>query len=416
MTDARLKGPRTEEGPETVESSVPTAAHGEDRGRRMASILIPVVAVAVLVATLAVMDPAAYFASGAPPVEEMAFEAVTLKPGVIELVVRNAGPDPITVAQVLVDDAYWMFDMQPSRTLERLDSATITLQYPWVEGEAHAIMLLSESGASFDHEIAVAVETPSGQDLIVPGIVLGLVVGILPIAAGMLWFPFMRSSGPHVKEFALALAIGVLFVIGASATFEGFEAAEEVAASLHPDALMVGSIAAAFLLVLLVDRVMTRRTEGVPATGMALAYAIAAAIGLHNLGEGLAIAGAYAAGAASLGTLLFLGFAIHNVTEGPAVVAPLARGGSLAKGAWKHFVALGLVAGGPVILGAWLGGFATSPVWGVVVAGVGAGAAFVVIAQVWGQLRLDGGSLARVASIAGVLAGVVLMYATSLLV
>ena len=52
---------------------------------------------------------------------------------------------------------------------------------------------------------------------------------------------------------------------------------------------------------------------------------VAIGIGLHNLGEGLAIGSAYAVGALALGAFLVIGFAIHNTTEGLAIVAPLAR-------------------------------------------------------------------------------------------
>ena len=56
---------------------------------------------------------------------------------------------------------------------------------------------------------------------------------------------------------------------------------------------------------------------------MGLATSIALGIGLHNLGEGLAIGSAFATGAAALGTFLVLGFTLHNITEGIGIVAPL---------------------------------------------------------------------------------------------
>ena len=49
---------------------------------------------------------------------------------------------------------------------------------------------------------------------------------------------------------------------------------------------------------------------------------IALGIGLHNLGEGLAIGAAYSVGAATLGTFLVVGFILQNITEGLGIVTP----------------------------------------------------------------------------------------------
>ena len=53
-----------------------------------------------------------------------------------------------------------------------------------------------------------------------------------------------------------------------------------------------------------------------------LSLLIAAGIGLHNFGEGLAIGGSAATGAIGLTTILVIGFALHNATEGFGLVAP----------------------------------------------------------------------------------------------
>ena len=66
-----------------------------------------------------------------PPIETLSVQRVLLPaPNQIELDVVNGGPDPITIAQVLVDDAYWQFSMEPAGTLERLQSAKISIPYP----------------------------------------------------------------------------------------------------------------------------------------------------------------------------------------------------------------------------------------------------------------------------------------------
>ena len=117
---------------------------------------------------------------------------------------------------------------------------------------------------------------------------------------------------------------------------------------------------------------------------------IALGIGLHNLGEGLAIGSAFALGEAALGSFLVIGFTLHNITEGIGIAAPLLPSSSEADPAGQQrpqprfltFVGLTLLAGSPAILGAWLGGFAFSPLLASIFLGVGLGAIWQVIVEV----------------------------------
>jgi zinc transporter ZupT len=146
---------------------------------------------------------------------------------------------------------------------------------------------------------------------------------------------------------------------------------------------------------------------------LVLACLIAFGIGVHNLGEGLAIGGAYAVGEIALGAMLLVGFAIHNTTEGLAIVAPLTR--SRAK--LGHLALLGLVGGAPAILGCWLGGFTYSDFWAVLFLAVGAGAIFQVVWTIArGMMETTEGSLFAFRNALGFLLGMLLMYATALLV
>ena len=97
-----------------------------------------------------------------PPVEELAFERTKLRPGTIELTVRNDGPDPVTVAQVIVNDAFASFT-GAEEPIDRLKTETITVQQPWIEGEAYEVALLTSAGTTIAHEIPAAVETPSAD-------------------------------------------------------------------------------------------------------------------------------------------------------------------------------------------------------------------------------------------------------------
>jgi zinc transporter ZupT len=124
----------------------------------------------------------------------------------------------------------------------------------------------------------------------------------------------------------------------------------------------------------------------------------------------LAVGAALAAGEIALGTFLVLGFALHNTTEGLAIVAPL--GGESSRPSLGHFVAMGALAGVPTILGAWAGGFAFFPAWGALAFGLAAGAIAQVvwaIGRSMGTKRFGSGVAA-----AGLVCGLLVMYVTGL--
>ena len=153
--------------------------------------------------------------------------------------------------------------------------------------------------------------------------------------------------------------------------------------------------------------------------GVYLALLVAIGIGLHNLGEGLAIGSAYATGALALGAFLVVGFAIHNTTEGLAIVAPL-RGGdggaATVRPSFGRLLGLGLLAGAPAILGAWIGAAAYDPSLAALLFGVGVGAIARVIVQIAPSMRDPDGRYLHPVSVAGMIAGIAALYLTGLLV
>jgi zinc transporter ZupT len=150
------------------------------------------------------------------------------------------------------------------------------------------------------------------------------------------------------------------------------------------------------------------------ATGLALAFLVAVGIGVHNLGEGLAIGTSFAFGELQLGTFLVIGFMIHNVTEGLGIAAPAAEGQRVR---WPALAALVAVAGGPAILGCWIGGYATNDVLGVVFFGLAAGAALQVVYEVGRYVaRRAPGGLTSGWAVGGFLTGIAAMWVTGLLI
>lgn len=148
-----------------------------------------------------------------------------------------------------------------------------------------------------------------------------------------------------------------------------------------------------------------------------VATLIALGIGLHNLGEGLAIGAAFATGAAALGSFLVIGFTLHNITEGIGIAAPLVRGET--PRIWT-FAGLAVLAGAPAMLGTWIGGYAFSPFLAVLFLSIGAGAILQVIWEVGKLLLRDAQRLGQPAvswlNFAGITAGILIMYLTAFMV
>ncbi|GBD32099.1 MAG: metal transporter [Gemmatimonadales bacterium] len=383
-----------------------------DRRRLLGWGLLPLLLLALLSVALVRGGLLEFLRRGVPPVEELSFERVRLVPGQIELEVVNGGPDPVTVAQVMVDEAFWDFQIAPSATLGRLGRATVRIPYPWVEGEPHEVTLLTSTGLTFSHEIAVATETarPDARYFAV-FTAIGVYVGVLPVAIGLLWFPFLRRLDRRWLHFALALTAGLLVFLGVDALDEALEAAEALAGA-YQGVLVVAVGALGALLVLQALSRSKLSVEG-EAGRRAIAYLIALGIGLHNLGEGLAIGAAYSLGEVALGAFLIVGFMLHNTTEGLGIVAPIARDrprvGTLA--------ALGLLAGAPTIAGAWIGGLAYSPFYATLFLAVGVGAIAQVVAALYRLVaRETDGAVWTPYTAGGVLAGMLVMYGTGLLV
>jgi ZIP family zinc transporter len=372
--------------------------------------LVPAVVavVATVLAVLAALGGASLPERAGPPVEALAVERTVFEPGTIEVVVRNTGPDPVTVAQVVVNDVFVDFT-GGGTPIERLGTDTLVMHYPWISGQPYTVSMMTSTGLVIEHEIPAAVATPTGgPGLLGPMALLGAYVGVVPVLLGMLALPVLRRVGRGVVRVLLAVTVGLLLFLAADALLEGFELAERAGGAFGGPALVLLGAALAFLALTALDRRL-----GGDAAGMRLATMIAVGIGLHNLGEGLVVGSAYAVGELALGAALVVGFAVHNTTEGLAIVAPLAdRRPSL----WA-LVGLGLLAGAPAILGAAIGATVDNAALSALLFGVGVGAVTQVVIQIVPALRDQAtGRLLDPGVLGGLGAGIVVMYATGLLV
>src|SRR5207247_1768638 len=246
--------------------------------RRWVWALMPLLLLIVLVAVLVRFGPLGVFIKAFPPVEELTIDRVSLAPQMMAVHVTNGGPQPVTVAQVMVDEAYWEFSMSPGHTVPR------QLYQRWI--------------AVF-----------------------------------------------------LSLTAGLLLFLGVEAVHDALETAGTLPPAFQGVGLVLVGLVITVLILVAVSRRVTSGADAVQRR-LAIAFLIALGIGLHNLGEGLAIGAAYSLGKIALGTFLVLGFTIHNTTDGLGIVAPIARD----RPAVRTLALLGILAGVPTILGSWIGG------------------------------------------------------------
>jgi zinc transporter, ZIP family len=375
--------------------------------------LIPLLLLGGLIAVL-VVTGAGLGNRTAPPIEELHVDRMSLPARDQMLIeVTNGGPDPVTIAQVMVDDNYWHFTISPAAEIPRLGSATIAIPYPWVQDEPHIVALVSSNGVTFEGEVAVATLSPV-PDATTFGryALLGIYVGFIPVGLGLMWYPFLRRLGRTGMQAVLSLTVGLLVFL----LFDTMAEALEII-GMAPG--VFGGAPVIFLVALLafgaLIAVGSRRNGRVVST-LGVSYRIALGIGLHNLGEGLAIGAAFALGEAALGTFLVIGFTLHNITEGIGIAAPIAR----ERPRWWHFLLLAALAGLPAVLGVWIGGFIYNAFLAALFLALGAGAIAQVVYEV-GRLILrqsqeEGVPFVSPATFGGLIAGMAIMYATALFI
>lgn len=355
---------------------------------------------------------------GVPPKEEVAVEDIRLTPGQITITVRNEGPDPVSIAQVNVSDYYALFT-QTRQTMAPLESTTLTISYHWVDGDPYEVALVTSLGGKIPTDIDAAALSPErGSSFFGLMTLLGIYVGVIPVALGMLWMPFVRRSSATWVRVLLGVTVGLLAFLAIDATLEAVELVAGNGAFGGAMVVFLGAVTA-YLILEGTDAWMRRRQNPGAAFGQPaalppqrLALLIAVGIGLHNLGEGLAIGSAYAVGSLALGASLIVGFALHNTTEGLAIVTPLAK----QPPGLGRLAILGLIAGAPAAAGALIGATVYQPALAAFLLGVGAGAVAQVAVKLLPLLKDTAGRTVTPLTGAGIVLGMALMFTTGLLV
>ncbi|TMI31579.1 hypothetical protein E6H29_05075 [Candidatus Bathyarchaeota archaeon] len=378
--------------------------------RTLAGVLLPIALLGVVIAISGSLGLAGL--TGQFSTEEISIERMTLERNAIVFDVRNVGPVDASIETVFVNDAIWTFQAQPGPRLARFATSKVIVPYQWVEGEPLTIAILTgPSNLRFSKTIEIATLTPQPS---LSGLVdlakIGTIVGIIPVFLGLLWFPFLRRIGSRWMNYLLGFTVGLLVFLGVESIAEAIGTAGNLPKAFGGFGLVATGLAGTFLVLAIINnRAIGMRKEKDRTLLFTIAYLVSLGIGLHNLGEGLAIGGAIALGSITLGTQLILGFTIHNTTEGLAIVSPIIR----EPASVRRLGAMGLIAGIPTIFGAWIGGFIQLDIMAVLFLSIGAGAILEVVYEISRQAR---SGLSSLHGYSGIITGLIFMYVTALLV
>ena len=431
------------------------------RRRTMVAAFVPLVVLAIMI-FLMFSPTFQQFINTGIPLPEVAIEKIQFQetPSQIVAFIRNVGQNEVTIAQADVNDRIHAAAIEPSKTLSRLADAKVTIPFFWNPAEPYEVGITTDDGTRFSKTIEAAALSPNPDtQQIIFFAIIGIYVGIIPIMIGLLWYPFIRSMSRNKYNFFLSLTAGLLVFLGIDALIESNEISTDIVSPIFNGQMLIIIVTTiSFIALLYTSEILTQRAikKSISSVGMtspyldsnsidpnspqtrsqvtqrqmqdlvkplAISLMISIGIGLHNFGEGLAIGAAVLLGEIALSTFLIIGFTLHNTTEGLAIVAPLAKSRKLMI---RRLIIMGLIAGTPTIVGAWIGGFLYSPIATIIFLSIGAGAIFQVVYSVGSWMLRSHNQNQEIKEkkvipinifvIGGFAVGMAIMYVTGLLV
>ena len=377
------------------------------------SAIAPIVLLAIVIAFL--LGPASTFLQFGVVLPEVSIEKVEFIENEIQATVRNTGPIDVSVALADVNDRIQPAAIEPDSSLKRFETALVRIPFDWNEGQPYEIGVTVDDGTRFTTQVDAAFASlePDVGLFVFLGMI-GFLIGVVPIMIGLLWYPFIKKLGKNAFNFFLAFTMGLLIFLGIDAVLEASEISERHLSSIFNGELLIATVVILSFLSLYGIGQKLIKTENLStlSKGLTISLMIAIGIGLHNLGEGLAVGAAIALGEVALSTFLIVGFATHNTTEGLAIAAPLTN----SKAKIAKMIGLGLIAGTPAIFGCWVGGFSFSPLFTLIFLAIGAGAIFQVVISIFQYMKDKSDLLSNTSLFAGVSVGLIVMYLTSVII
>ncbi len=377
------------------------------------SAIGPIVLLAIVIAFL--LGPASTFLQFGVVLPEVTIEKVEFVENEIQATVRNTGPIDVAVVVADVNDRIQPAAIEPDSSLQRFETALVRIPFDWNEAQPYEIGVTIDDGTRFTTEVDAAFASlEPNVDLFVFLGMIGFLIGVVPIMIGLLWYPFIKKLGKNAFNFFLAFTMGLLIFLGIDAVLEASEISEKYLSSIFNGELLIATVVILSFLSLygIGQKLIKTDNLSTMSKGLTISLMIAIGIGLHNLGEGLAVGAAIALGEVALSTFLIIGFATHNTTEGLAIAAPLTS----SKAKIAKMVGLGLIAGAPAIFGCWVGGFSFSPLFTLIFLAIGAGAIFQVVISIFQYMKEKSDLLSSTSLFAGVSAGLIVMYLTSVII
>ncbi len=377
------------------------------------SAIAPIVLLTIVIAFL--LGPASTFLQFGVVLPEVTIEKVEFIENEIQATVRNTGPIDVAVVVADVNDRIQPAAIEPDSSLKRFETALVRIPFDWNEAQPYEIGVTIDDGTRFTTEVDAAFASlEPNVDLFVFLGMIGFLIGVVPIMIGLLWYPFIKKLGKNAFNFFLAFTIGLLIFLGIDAVLEAVEISENHLSSIFNGELLIATVVILSFLALygVGQKLIKTNNISTLSKGLTISLMIAIGIGLHNLGEGLAVGAAIALGEVALSTFLIIGFATHNTTEGLAIAAPLTS----SKAKIAKMVGLGLIAGAPAIFGCWVGGFSFSPLFTLIFLAIGAGAIFQVVISIFQYMKDKSDVLSNTSLFAGVSAGLIVMYLTSVII
>ena len=377
------------------------------------SAIAPIVLLAIVIAFL--LGPASTFLQFGVVLPEVSIEKVEFIENEIQATVRNTGPIDVCIAVADVNDRIQPAAIEPDSSLKRFETALVRIPFDWNEAQPYEIGVTIDDGTRFTTEVDAAFASlEPNVDLFVFLGMIGFLIGVVPIMIGLLWYPFIKKLGKNAFNFFLAFTMGLLIFLGIDAVLEASEISEKHLSSIFNGELLIATVVILSFLSLygIGQKLIKTDNLSTMSKGLTISLMIAIGIGLHNLGEGLAVGAAIALGEVALSTFLIVGFATHNTTEGLAIAAPLTS----SKAKIAKMVGLGLIAGAPAIFGCWIGGFSFSPLFTLIFLAIGAGAIFQVVISIFHYMKDKSDLLSSTSLFAGVSVGLIVMYLTSVII